>query len=162
VNNALGSSSVWAATGIEHGGKFYSLASDLIGLLALMVAAGAGLGVLNTVLMGTRDRVHDIGVFKAIGMRPRQVITMVVCWVVVPALLASAIAVPAAMALHSATLRAMASTAHTGVPASFVDVYSPGGLALLACAGLVIAAAGALLPATWAARSRTAVALRTE
>jgi putative ABC transport system permease protein len=162
VNGTLGTGSVWAATTIERGGKFYAIASDLIGLLALMVAVGAGLGVLNTVLMGTRDRVHDIGVFKAVGMRPRQVITMVVCWVAGPALLASAIAVPAAMALRSATLRAMANTAHTGVPASFGDVFSPGGLALLACAGLAIAAAGALLPATWAARSRTAVALRTE
>jgi putative ABC transport system permease protein len=162
VNYTLGTSSVWAATGPDQGGNFYKIASDLIGLLALMVAAGAGLGVLNTVLMGTRDRMHDLGVFKAIGMRPRQVITMVVCWVVGPALVASAIAVPAAMALHSATLNAMANTAHTGIPASFGDVFSPGDLALLACAGLVIAAAGALLPATWAARSRTAVALRTE
>jgi ABC-type transport system, involved in lipoprotein release, permease component len=41
-----------------------------VSVLALMVAVAAGLGVLNTVLMTTRDRVHDLGVFKALGMRP--------------------------------------------------------------------------------------------
>jgi putative ABC transport system permease protein len=48
------------------------------------------------------------------------------------------------------------------VPASVVDVYVPGGLALLALSGLVIAAAGALAPAVWAARARTASTLRAE
>ena len=39
----------------------------------MMVAVAAGLGVLNTVLMTTRDRVHDLGMFKSLGMRPGQV-----------------------------------------------------------------------------------------
>jgi hypothetical protein len=30
-----------------------------------MVAIAAGLGVLNTVLMTSRDPVHDLGIFKA-------------------------------------------------------------------------------------------------
>jgi putative ABC transport system permease protein len=48
------------------------------------------------------------------------------------------------------------------VPASVLDVYAPGELALLALSGLVIAAVGALAPAGWAARARTASALRAE
>jgi len=52
----------------------------LIGTLTLLLALAAGLGVLNTVVLGTRDRVHDLGVFKAVGMTPRQTIAMVVCW----------------------------------------------------------------------------------
>jgi len=60
VNARLGSRSPWAATG-PQGGQFYQIASVLIGLLALMVAIAAGLGVLNTVLMTSRDRVHDLG-----------------------------------------------------------------------------------------------------
>jgi putative ABC transport system permease protein len=48
------------------------------------------------------------------------------------------------------------------VPASVLNVYVPGELALLALSGLVIAAAGALAPAAWAARARTAAALRAE
>jgi putative ABC transport system permease protein len=162
VNRALGSQNPWAATPAQNGGNFYSLAIGLIGLLALMVAIAAGLGVLNTVLMTTRDRVHDLGIFKSLGMRPGQLLTMVTCWIVGPAVVAAAIAAPAAIALNKATLDAMAATAHTGVPASFTDVFPPGRLALLSLAALGIAVAGALLPATWAARARPATALRAE
>jgi putative ABC transport system permease protein len=161
VNSKLGSNSAFGAVGPDSG-KFYSTAIDLIGLLSLMVAIAAGLGVLNTVLMTTRDRVHDLGIFKSLGMRPGQVLTMVICWVVVPAVLAGAIAAPAAVALNTATVHAMAGTAHTGVPASFTEVFDPAKMALLSLAALVIAVAGALLPATWAARARPAVALRAE
>ena len=161
VNGALGSGSPWGATTPDNG-QFYSIAIGLIGLLALMVAIAAGLGVLNTVLMTTRDRVHDLGVFKALGMRPGQLLTMVTCWVAGPAVLAAVIAAPAAIALNTATLRAMAGTAHTGIPASFADVFPPSRLAVLSLAALVIAVAGALLPASWAARARPATALRAE
>ncbi len=126
VNARLGSSSPWGATGPE-GGQFYQIASALIGLLALMVAVAAGLGVLNTVLMTTRDRVHDLGIFKALGMRPGQLLTMVVCWIAGPAVIAAVIAAPAAVALNAATVRAMAGTAHTGIPASFTQVFPPPG-----------------------------------
>ena len=161
MNRALGTNSAWQATPPD-GGQFYSIAIGLVGLLALMVAAAAGLGVLNTVLMTTRDRVHDLGIFKALGMRPGQTLTMVVCWIAGPAVLAAVIAAPAAVALNTATIRAMAGTAHTGVPASFTQVFPPSRLALLSLAAIAIAVAGALLPASWAARARPAVALRTE
>jgi putative ABC transport system permease protein len=161
VNARLGSGSPWGATGPD-GGQFYQIASALIGLLALMVAVAAGLGVLNTVLMTTRDRVHDLGIFKALGMRPGQMLTMVVCWIAGPAVIAAVIAAPAAVALNTATIGAMAGTAHTGIPASFTQVFPPSRLALLSLAALVIAAAGALLPAGWAARARPATALRAE
>jgi putative ABC transport system permease protein len=161
VNRALGGSSPWAATTPDNG-SFYPVAIGLIGLLALMVAIAAGLGVLNTVLMTTRDRVHDLGVFKALGMRPGQLLTMVTCWVAGPAVLAAVIAAPAAVALNNATLHAMAGTAHTGIPASFADVFPPSRLAVLSLAALVIAVAGALLPASWAASARPATALRAE
>jgi len=162
VNAALGGRSPWQATAQHDGGKFYSIASGLVGLLAIMVAVAAGLGVLNTVLMTTRDRVHDLGVFKALGMRPGQVLTMVVCWIAVPAVVGAAIAAPAAVALNTATVHAMAGTAHTGIPASFTQVFPPSRLALLSLAAVAIAVAGALLPASWAARARPAVALHAE
>jgi putative ABC transport system permease protein len=162
VNRALGPGSPWQATTEHGGGQFYTIASDLIGLLALMVAIAAGLGVLNTVLMTTRDRVHDLGVFKALGMRPGQVLTMVAGWIAVPAVVAAAIAAPAAVALNAATVRAMAGTAHTGIPASFTQVFPPSRLALLSLAAVAIAAAGALLPAIVAARVLPATALRAE
>jgi putative ABC transport system permease protein len=161
VNTRLGASSPWQAAGPD-GGQFYTIASGLVGLLALMVAVAAGLGVLNTVLMTTRDRVHDLGVFKALGMRPGQTLAMVVCWIAGPAVVAAVIAAPAAVALNTATVRAMAGTAHTDIPASFTQVFPPSRLALLSLAAVLIAVAGALLPASWAARARPAVALRAE
>ena len=162
MNNVLTAErNPWGAMAADSG-NFYPIAIALIGLLSLMVAVAAGLGVLNTVLMTTRDRVHDLGIFKALGMRPGQMLTMVTCWIAGPAVLAAVIAAPAAVVLNTATIHAMAGTAHTGVPASFTDVFPPARLALLSLAALAIAVAGALLPASWAARARPATALRAE
>ncbi|MCW2918807.1 MAG: transporter permease, partial [Actinomycetia bacterium] len=52
--------------------------------------------------------------------------------------------------------------AGTKIPAADIAVYHLPVLVPLVLGGLVIATAGALLPAGWAARTRTATALRTE
>jgi len=139
-----------------------TLMLGLIGTLTLLLALVAGLGVLNTVVLHTRERAHDLGVFKAVGMTPRQAIAMVVCWVAGTGLVAGVIAVPAGMVLHHYVLPVMASAANLGLPASFLAVYGGWELAALALAGVVIAVVGALLPAGWAARTSTAVALHAE
>ncbi|MFI0242320.1 hypothetical protein [Streptomyces sp. NPDC016845] len=48
------------------------------------------------------------------------------------------------------------------MPSSVLDVYGPIRLLLPGLGGVVLAVLGALLPAGWAARTRTATALRTE
>ena len=203
--------------------------------LTWLVVVLAGIGVFSTLLMQARERVHDLGIHKALGMTPRQVITMVMCWAVAPAIIAAAIALPAGAALEPVVARAIVSaqagpagniapllpgppgaaagnlhaarqppgtapggtvryTRHgqvvinapsphqqrrggqppgrraQGPQGIFAGAfamagrspYTPGGLALLALAGLAIAFAGALGPAVWAAASRTTTALRTE
>jgi putative ABC transport system permease protein len=134
----------------------------LVATLTLLLTAVAGLGVLNTVVLQTRERVHDLGVFKAIGMTPRQTVTLVVCSVAGVGLVAGLIAIPAGIALHHLVLPAMAHAAQTDVPPSVLNVFQPWELVLLALSGLVIAVAGALGPAGWAAKTRTAFALRAE
>jgi len=134
----------------------------MVATLTLLLIAVAGLGVLNTVVLQTRERVHDLGVFKAIGMTPRQTIAMVVCSVAGIGLAAGLIAIPAGIVLHHYVLPVMGHAAQTDVPASVLGVYQPWELVLLALSGLVIAVAGALGPAAWAARTRTAFALRAE
>jgi putative ABC transport system permease protein len=134
----------------------------LIGTLTLLLAIVAGLGVLNTVVLYIRERVHDIGVFKAVGMTPRQTIAMVVCWVAGTGLVAGVIAVPAGIGLHRVVLPAMANAADVGLPANLLNVHQPAEMAGLALAGLAIAVAGALMPATWAAATKTATALHAE
>jgi putative ABC transport system permease protein len=145
----------------SNSSQFYVIIG-LVATLTLLLVAVAGLGVLNTVVLQTRERVHDLGVFKAIGMTPRQTIAMVVCSVAGIGLVAGLIAIPAGIAVHNYVLPVMGHAAQTNVPPSVLNVYQPAGLVLLALSGLVIAVAGALGPASWAARTRTAFALRAE
>ena len=146
----------------EGGGKALIAITTLVAMLTLLIIAVAGLGVLNTVALQVREKAHDIGVFKALGMTPRQTLTMVVCSVGITGLVAGIIAVPAGILLHHNVLPAMAHAANSGLPGSVISVFSLPEMIGLALAGLVIAVAGALAPASWAARSRTAAALRTE
>ena len=87
---------------------------------------------------------------------------MVVCSVAGIGLVAGVIAIPAGVALHHYVVPVMGNAGQTALPASVLSVYQPWELVLLALSGLVIAAAGALIPAGWAARTRTAFALRAE
>jgi putative ABC transport system permease protein len=134
----------------------------LAAILTAMLVAVAGLGVLNTVVLDTRERVHDLGVFKALGMAPRQTVAMVVTSVAGIGVVAGAAGVPIGVALHHLVLPAMARAAGSRLPAVDLAVYHPLMVIGLAMGGLVIAVAGALLPAGWAAKTRTATALRTE
>ncbi|MGW2641789.1 ABC transporter permease [Streptomyces sp. NPDC001348] len=134
----------------------------LIGTLTLMLVGVAGLGVLNTVVLDTRDRVHDLGVLKALGMSPRQTVTMIVTSVAGIGLLAGLAAVPAGVALHRYVTPLMGDAVGLTLPRSFIAVYHAPQLALLALGGPVVAVAGALLPAGWAAGRDTVGALRTE
>ncbi len=152
----------YADVSINGRDPFFLTLIALIGILTLLLAVVAGLGVLNTVVLHTCERAHDLGVFKAIGMTPRQTIAMVVCSVAGTGLVAGLLAVPAGMAVHRYVLPVMAHAAGTGIPASYLAVYRPRELAVLALAGLVIAAAGGMLPAAWAARASTVAALRAE
>ena len=147
---------------INQNGDGAAIAIALAATLTLLLSIAAGLGVLNTVLLHTRERVHDLGVFKAVGMTPRQTVTMVLCSVAGTGLLAGVLAVPAGIAVHRYVIPAMAGAAGLGVPPSLQNVYGAAELVTLMLAGLVIALAGALLPAGWAAKSRTASALRAE
>jgi putative ABC transport system permease protein len=159
LSAALGSGYL---VGERGGDKALVAITTLVAMLTLLIIAVAGLGVLNTVALQIRERAHDIGIFKALGMTPRQTLTLVVCSVAVTGLAAGIIAVPAGIALHHDVLPAMAHAANSDLPASVLSVFSLPEMTGLALAGLLIAVAGALAPASWAARSRTAAALRTE
>jgi putative ABC transport system permease protein len=159
VQAALGQGYV---AGVNSNNKGLPLVLGLIGSLALLLAGAAGLGVLSTVVLQTRERAYHMGVFRAVGMTPRQAIAMVVCSVTGIGLVAGVAAIPAGIALLRSLAPVMGAAAGTGMPPSYLDVYSAGELAGLALAGVVIAVAGALVPATWAARTTTSAVLRAE
>lgn len=134
----------------------------LIATLTIMLVAVAGLGVLNAVVLETRDRTHDLGVLKSLGMTPRQTIASVITSVVGIGLLAGVIGVPLGVALHHYVVPIMGGSVATKLPSVDVAVYHAPILLALMLGGVVIAVAGAVLPAGWAAKVRTATALRTE
>jgi putative ABC transport system permease protein len=163
LQRALGPDIVVGTEGASSIAGF--LDTSLFAWLTVLTGMLAGLGVLNAALLATRERVHDLGVFKAVGMTPRQAITMVICWVIAPAAIAVAIALPAGLITQDHLVRQL--TSHTALhgtalPGSFVQVLGGTDLLLLALAGLAIAVAGALGPAIWAARTRTSAVLHTE
>ncbi|GAB3981749.1 hypothetical protein GCM10029978_083540 [Actinoallomurus acanthiterrae] len=162
LNAALRPIGVTAETNSGEVSSIVVAMDTLAAILALMLVTVAGLGVLNTVVLDTRERVHDLGVLKALGMSPRQTVTMVITSVAGIGLLAGALGVPLGIALHDQVLPVMGHAAGTRFPAADIAVYDLPVLVPLLLGGLVLATAGALLPAGWAARTRTATALRTE
>ncbi|GAA3393003.1 ABC transporter permease [Cryptosporangium minutisporangium] len=134
----------------------------LAGLLTLMLVTVAGLGVLNAVVLDVRARVHDIGIHKALGMTPRQTLTAVLSSVAMIGLVGGLVGVPAGVVLHGIMVPAMGRGAGVELPPVIMTVFHPLQLTVFALGGLVLAGAGALLPAGWAAKTRTATALRTE
>jgi putative ABC transport system permease protein len=134
----------------------------LIATLTVLLSAVAALGVFNTVVLNTRERVHEIGVLKAVGMTPWQVRQMVVTSMVAIGALAGALAVPAGWLLHRAVVPIMANGTGTRIPHSVLTVYHPLELIALGLCGVVLAVLSALVPAGWAARTSAAIALRAE
>ncbi|KUN58467.1 ABC transporter permease [Streptomyces canus] len=163
LNAALQPTGAIAQVGDSGGASQLLIMLDaLTALLTLMLVVVAGLGVLNAVVLDTRERIHDLGVVKALGMTPRQTVLMVIASVVVIGVAGGVVGVPLGVVLQRIVVPAMGHSAGLRLPAAVLDVYHALPLVLLGLGGLVIAVLGALLPAGWAARTRTAVALRTE
>jgi len=119
-------------------------------------------GVFNTVLLGTRERLRESAILKALGMSPRGLIVVIITSVASLGLLGGLLGVPAGLAVHRAILGQMASIAGTDIPASFYAALTASWLPILAASGLAVAILGAALPALWVARTRVADVLHSE
>ncbi|GAA3812998.1 ABC transporter permease [Amycolatopsis tucumanensis] len=131
-------------------------------LLTLVLGAVAALGVFNTVVLNARERRRDLGMLKSIGMTPRQVTVMLVTSMGALGLVGGLIGVPLGILAHRVVAPAMMRAAQSDVFGFVLDVYRAPVVALLALAGIVIAVAGALIPARGAARTPIAAVLRSE
>ena len=128
-------------------------------LVTLIAAAG----VFNTVVLNTREKARDFAIFKAVGMTPRQVVTMVLASMAVLGVLGALVGIPSGIVLHRNIVILMGQIASsTGIPDLFFRVFGLSVLGLTAAAGIAIAMLGAMLPAQWAARSRVTEVLQTE
>ncbi|WP_188307017.1 ABC transporter permease, partial [Streptomyces sp. CBMA123] len=162
LNLALAPDGVAAQPNDGHLSSMAVSMDALAGTMALMLVAVAGLGVLNTVLLDIRERVRDFGIHRALGMSPRQTVTMILTSVAAVGAVAGPAGIPVGIALHDYVLPRMGRAAGTTIPTADLAVYHGWVPAPLLLGGLLMAVGGALLPAGWAARMGTAAALRTE
>jgi putative ABC transport system permease protein len=126
--------------------------------LAIGVAIAAILALALTVLASVRERRRDLALFKALGLRSRQLREVVACQATASLLIAIAAGVPLGIAAGSWTWTRFANS--IGV----VPLPEVPGLALLAGVAALLVAGNllALWPAQVAARIRPAATFRTE
>ncbi|MGC0415780.1 FtsX-like permease family protein [Embleya sp. AB8] len=135
---------------------------SLVATFTVLLAVVAALGVLNTVVLDTRERAHSIGVLRTVGMTPRQTAAMVLTSMAGVGVVGGVLGIPAGVALHHAVAPAMARTADLRLPDSMIAVYDVPWYAGLLAASVALTVLGAAAPAIWAARARFATVLRAE
>ncbi|WP_329461307.1 ABC transporter permease [Streptomyces sp. NBC_01431] len=130
--------------------------------LTLMLSVVAAMGVFNTVVLSSRERRRDLGMLKSIGMTPRQVTVMLVVSMAGLGLIGGILGLPLGVAAYRVVIPLTESSAHLALPDRMLHVWHPETMALLALAGVAIAALGAVIPARTAARQTIARVLHTE
>ncbi|MFE4874505.1 FtsX-like permease family protein [Streptomyces sp. NPDC056682] len=120
------------------------------------------MGVFNTVVLSSRERRRDLGMLKSIGMTPRQVTVMLVVSMAGLGLIGGILGLPLGVAAYQVVIPLTESSAHLALPDRMLHVWHPETMALLALAGVAIAALGAVIPARTAARQTIARVLHTE
>ncbi len=131
----------------------------LAGLAFTLMLLGMG-NLLITALLGVRERTRDVGVLKAIGCTPRQIIGTVVVGTGIQAVLGVAIGVPLGLLATRALMTA--AVAGTGFGSEFGKMPPASWLVLLAPAVVLLAIVASVVPARRAARLRVTEALRAE
>ncbi len=128
--------------------------------LALALSLIALMSVLNSVLMGVRERVRDLATFKAVGLTPGQVMSTVLVGAVALALVAIVVGLPVGVVFTYGAFVGLARW--QGFTRAMPFVVNWLGLALVPFGMLLVAALGAALPARWAARIKVVDLLRYE
>jgi putative ABC transport system permease protein len=135
--------------------------SVLLAIAAVLVLIAIG-GVFNTLLLNTRERIHDTATLKAVGMSPRQVLVMVAASAALLALVAGVIAMPLGLFLHHVLNDVVSTSTGNDTPPSVYGVFNPLELVLIPLLGVVVAVAAALIPGRWAARTNVVEVLHAE
>ena len=135
--------------------------SVLLVLAAVLVLIGIG-GVFNTLLLNTRERVHDTATLKAMGMSPRQVMVMVAASAALLALVGGLLAMPLGVELNRVLNDVISTSTGNDTPARAYDVFKPFELVLIPLIGVVLAVVAALIPGRWAARTNVVEVLHSE
>jgi putative ABC transport system permease protein len=146
----------------ESTGDTLNTLNALMAVLVLVLGLIAAAGVFCTMLLHVRERSRDIAVLKAVGMTPRQLLTMVMTSGAVLGVIGGLVALPLGARTYRALMTSLAQQFGNRPPPFGLDVLHPTTLYPLGVMGLAIALAGAFFPARRAARSRAAANLRSE
>jgi putative ABC transport system permease protein len=125
----------------------------VVSVLALIVG---GIGVTNTMAMSVFERVHEIGILRAVGWRGRRIAALILSEAVGIALVALAIG------LGVGILGAHLFTAQTGLSSLVSPRFTPGVFAWGLAFALGVALLGAAYPTVRALRLSPIEALRRE
>jgi putative ABC transport system permease protein len=136
--------------------------NGLMAVLVLVLGLIAAAGVFATMLLHVRERSRDVAVLKAVGMSPRQLLTMVMTSSAVLGVIGGLVAMPLGVRTYRGLMTQLAQQIGNHPPPFAFDVLHPTTLYPLGVMGLAIALAGAVFPARRAARSRAAEILRSE
>ena len=142
-------------------GSFGILESVMLALVLVLILI-AIVGVFNTVLLNTRERIRDTAVLRAVGMTQGQVLAMVAVSASVLGLVGGLLGVPLGMVLHRGLMGLMGNLLGNEMPSVALDVFKPLVLPWLVVAGLLVAILGAVMPARWASRLSVTDALHAE
>jgi putative ABC transport system permease protein len=146
----------------DFGASSFGILESVMLALVVVLILIAIVGVFNTILLNTRERIHDTAILRTVGMTPRQVLAVVAGSATVIGLLGGLLGVPAGMALHRALMGLMGNLLGNDMPAVALNVFNPLVVPLLAVVGILVAILGAAAPASWAARIPIAEILHTE
>ena len=135
--------------------------SVLLVIAAVLALIGIG-GVFNTLLLNTRERVHDTATLKAVGMSPRQLIVMVAASAGLLAMVGGLLAMPVGIVLHHVLNDVISSAAGNDTPPGAYAVFNPLELAVIPLLGVAVAMLAALVPGRWAARTNVVDVLHSE
>jgi putative ABC transport system permease protein len=129
-------------------------------ILGIVLMVIAGVGILNAMLLSTRERYRELGTLKAIGLTPGQLLRTVLDGAAMLGVLAIVIGIPLGLYLTARGLQALVDSLG-GLP-HFTMGINWLALGLLVPATILISALGAYLPARWAAHVSPAGVLRDE
>lgn len=132
---------------------------EMTRLLARAMAGIAGLSIMGAALLTAREQMREVGIRKAIGMTPAQVLGSVTAGGAWFGLVAVAVALPGGYLLQRGVTAVMAGVMGlAGMPLAL-----SGGVLLLAGAvGMALAVAAVMPAAVWGARQVTARVLQAE
>jgi putative ABC transport system permease protein len=147
----------------DTGLNIENILNGMVAALALILGAIAALGVFNSLLLTTRERARDIAILKTLGMTPRQVEETVLASAFALGVVGAVVGVPVGIILYKYLIQAMATLANfTLSNSALVGEINPINLVAVALAGILVALAGAILPARWAARAPVVSVLNLE